>query len=78
MTRQTGAVIVKRCGTQSKPLRRRKDGRPARDVILGLAWELPPEEQRAIVAEFARGGVYLQGHVVDIAIHNYGQRVSPI
>lgn len=57
---------------------KRKDGRPARDVILGLAWELPPEEQRAIVAEFAEAEFVSKGHVVDIAIHNYGQRVTDL
>lgn len=57
---------------------KRKDGRPARDLILGLAWELPPEEQRALVAEFAEAEFVRRGHVVDIAIHNYGQRVTDL
>lgn len=54
---------------------RRKDGRPARDVQLGLAWELSPEEQRAAVIEFARAEFVDKGHVADIAFHRYGQRV---
>lgn len=57
---------------------RRKDGRPARDVILGFAWELPVEEQRAIAAEFAEAEFVSKGHIVDIAFHNYGQRVTDL
>lgn len=54
---------------------RRKDGRPARDVQIGLAWELSPEEQREAVVAFARAEFVEKGHVADIAIHRYGQRV---
>ncbi|QBF30066.1 MobA/MobL family protein [Thalassococcus sp. S3] len=54
---------------------RRKDGRPARDVQVGLAWELTPEEQRAAVIEFANQEFVSKGHVADVAFHRYGQRV---
>lgn len=55
---------------------RRKDGRPARDVQVGLAWELSPEEQKAAVIEFANQEFVSKGHVADIAFHRYGQRVT--
>ena len=55
---------------------RRVDGRPARDVILGFAWELPPERQREAAVEWARREFVDKGHVVDLAFHRYGQRVS--
>ena len=57
---------------------KRKDGRPARDVQLGLAWELPVDLQREAVTEFARSEFVEKGHVVDIAFHRYGQRVLDI
>lgn len=57
---------------------KRKDGRPARDVQLGLAWELSPEEQKAAVIEFARREFISKGHVADVAFHSYGQRVSDV
>ncbi|MEO1420044.1 MAG: MobA/MobL family protein [Pseudomonadota bacterium] len=55
---------------------RRKDGRPARDFQLGLAWELSPDVQREMVEKFANEQFVKRGHVVDVAIHNYGKRVS--
>ncbi|MGC1495438.1 MAG: MobA/MobL family protein [Sulfitobacter sp.] len=55
---------------------RRKDGRPARDVQVGLAWELTPDEQRAAVIKFANSEFVSKGHVADIAFHRYGQRVN--
>ncbi len=55
---------------------KRKDGRPARDLQLGLAWELSPEEQKAAVTEFARREFVAKGHVTDIAFHRYGQRMT--
>lgn len=54
---------------------KRKDGRPARDVQLGLAWELSPAQQREAVLRFAQSEFVDKGHVVDIAFHAYGQRV---
>ena len=54
---------------------RRKDGRPARDVQVGLAWELSLDDQREAVIRFAKAEFTSKGHVVDIAFHNYGQRV---
>lgn len=57
---------------------KRKDGRPARDVQLGLAWELSPEEQREAVVEFAEAEFVSKGHVADIAFHRYGQRVTDL
>ncbi len=57
---------------------RRKDGRPARDVQVGLAWELTAEEQKAAVLEFAQQEFVSKGHVADIAFHRYGQRVTDL
>ena len=54
----------------------RKDGRPARDVILGCAWELAPEDQRDMAVSWARDTLVAKGHVADLAFHRYGQRVS--
>ncbi|MEM8625804.1 MAG: MobA/MobL family protein [Pseudomonadota bacterium] len=55
---------------------RRKDGRPARDVILGFAWELPPERQCEAAIEWANREFVEKGHVVDLAFHRYGQSVT--
>ena len=54
----------------------RKDGRPARDVILGCAWELRPEVQREMVISWVRAEFVAKGHVADVAFHRYGQRVT--
>ena len=53
----------------------RKNSRTGRDVMLGLAWELEPEKQRAAVIEFADREFVDRGHVVDIAFHKYGSIV---
>ena len=53
----------------------RKDARTGRDLVLGLAWELTPDEQRASVFEFADREFVSRGHVVDIAFHNYGSAI---
>lgn len=54
----------------------RKNSRTGRDVMLGLAWELEPEQQRAAVIEFADREFVARGHVVDIAFHKYGSVVK--
>lgn len=61
---------------QAEACERRKDGRPARDVILGFAWELTPEAQRDMARSFAEREFVDNGHAVDIAFHRYGQRIS--
>ena len=48
---------------------------PRRDLVLGLAWELTPNEQRAAVCEFADREFISRGHVVDISFHSYGAAV---
>ena len=53
----------------------RKDARTGRDVVLGLAWELTPEERQEAVLEFAKREFVERGHVVDIAFHKYGSAV---
>lgn len=53
----------------------RKDARTGRDLVLGLAWELTPEERRAAVIEFADREFVSRGHVVDISFHSYGAAV---
>ena len=54
---------------------KRKDARTGRDVVLGLAWELTPEERQEAVLEFAKHEFVERGHVVDIAFHKYGSAV---
>ncbi|HCP81101.1 MAG TPA: hypothetical protein DIT67_05750 [Octadecabacter sp.] len=53
----------------------RKDSRTGRDVVLGLAWELTPEQRKAAVLEFAQKEFLDRGYVVDIAFHKYGSAV---
>ena len=53
----------------------RKDARTGRDFVLGLAWELSPDEQRAAVLEFADREFVSRGHVCDIAFHKYGSSI---
>ena len=53
----------------------RKDARTARDLVLGLAWELTPEQRREAVFEFTDREFISRGHVVDIAFHKYGASV---
>ncbi len=55
---------------------RRKDGRPARDVTFGLPWGLSRDEHETLVRDFAQEEFVDRGHVVDIAFHRYGKRVS--
>ncbi len=57
---------------------KRKDARVAREVMLGFAVELAPEAQRDLVVEFAQREFVDKGFVVDVAIHNYGQRVNDL
>jgi hypothetical protein len=54
---------------------KRKDARIGRDVVLGLAWELTPEERKQAVMEFAQKEFLDRGYVVDIAFHKYGSAV---
>ncbi|MGX9357503.1 MobA/MobL family protein [Roseobacteraceae bacterium S113] len=54
---------------------KRKDARTGRDLILGLAWELNPEERQEAVFEFAKREFVDRGYVVDIAFHKYGAAV---
>lgn len=54
---------------------KRKDSRTGRDVILGLAWELTPEQRQAAVLEFAQQEFVRRGYVVDVAFHKYGSMV---
>lgn len=51
----------------------KKNSRVGREVMLGFAYELSQEEQRALVVEFAEREFIAKGFVVDIAIHNYGR-----
>lgn len=53
----------------------RKDARTGRDLVLGLAWELAPEERREAVLEFAQKEFVDRGYVVDVAFHKYGAAV---
>ena len=53
----------------------RKDARTGRDLVLGLAWELTPEERTQAVEEFAQKEFLDRGFVVDIAFHKYGSAV---
>lgn len=53
----------------------RKDARTGRDIVLGLAWELTPDEQREAVFEFADREFIERGHVCDIAFHKYGSSI---
>ncbi|NDW07827.1 MobA/MobL family protein [Jiella pacifica] len=53
----------------------RKNARVGREVQLGLAYELRPAEQKALVLEFARREFVDQGFAVDIAFHDYGKRI---
>ena len=55
---------------------KRKDGRPARDVTVGLAWELPADVRRDMVVAWASKEFVDKGHVVDVALHRYGQAVN--
>lgn len=54
---------------------KRKDARTGRDVVLGIAWELTPEERTQAVQEFAQKEFLDRGFVVDIAFHKYGSAV---
>lgn len=54
---------------------KRKDARTGRDVVLGIAWELTPEERTQAVEEFAQKEFLDRGFVVDIAFHKYGSAV---
>lgn len=54
---------------------RRVDSRTGRDVVLGLAWELTPQQRQDAVFEFAKREFIERGHVVDIAFHKYGSAV---
>lgn len=51
---------------------KRKDGRPARDVRLGLAWELNVDDQREAVTTWVKREFTDKGHVCDISFHRYG------
>ena len=53
----------------------RKDARTGRDIVLGLAWELTPDQQREAVFEFADREFIERGYVCDIAFHRYGSSI---
>lgn len=55
---------------------RRKDGRPARDVTLGLPWEMTRDEHEALARSFVQKEFVAKGHVVDLCFHKYGKRVT--
>lgn len=57
---------------------KRKNSRVGREVQLGLAYELEPSAQRALVKEFANREFVAKGFVVDVAIHNYGGTIPTI
>lgn len=65
-----------RLWNEAEAAERRKDARPAREVQLGLAVELTPDRQRALVVDFATREFVEKGFVVDVAFHDYGQRVT--
>ena len=57
---------------------RRKDGRPARDVTLGLPWLMTKEEHEEAARSFVEKEFVDKGHVVDLCFHKYGKRVSDL
>ena len=57
---------------------RRKDGRPARDVTLGLPWSMTREEHEEAARSFVNREFVDKGHVVDLCFHKYGKRVEAV
>lgn len=57
---------------------RRKDARTARELTLGLPWDMTPEEHREAVTAFAEAEFVEKGHVADICLHKYGQKVRDV
>ena len=55
---------------------RRKDGRPARDVTLGLPWLLTSDEHEELARTFAQREFVDKGHAVDLCFHKYGKRIT--
>ncbi|MGJ8562011.1 MAG: MobA/MobL family protein [Alphaproteobacteria bacterium] len=55
---------------------RRKDGRPARDVTLGLPWGMTQAEHEEAARTYAQTEFVDKGHVVDLCFHRYGKKVS--
>lgn len=50
-----------------------KKARLAREVQLGFAYEVPKDEQRALLKEFVQREFVDRGFVADVAIHDYGR-----
>lgn len=67
-----------RLWNEAEAAERRKDGRPARDVTLGLPWFMNREEHEEAARSFVRREFVDQGHVVDLCFHKYGKRVDGI
>lgn len=63
---------------EAEAAERRKDGRPARDVTLGLPWSMTREEHEEAARSFVQSEFVDKGHVVDLCFHKYGKRVEPI
>lgn len=67
-----------RLWNEAEAAERRKDGRPARDVTLGLPWYMTKEEHEQAARSFVQREFVDQGHVVDLCFHKYGKRVTDI
>lgn len=61
---------------EAEAAERRKDGRPARDVTLGLPWTMSREEHEEAARSFVQRAFVDKGHVVDLCFHTYGKRVT--
>ena len=64
------------CWNNAEAAETRKDGRLARDIQLGLAWELPEALQREAVLAWVKRELVDKGLVADIAFHRYGKRLT--
>ena len=72
------ALNRERLWNEAEAAERRKDGRPARDVTLGLPWMMTREEHEQIARSFAQKEFVSKGHVVDLCFHKYGKRVTDL
>lgn len=72
------ALDRERLWNKAELAERRKDGRPARDVTLGLPWLMTKEEHEEAARSFVQKEFVDKGHVVDLCFHAYGKRVSDL
>lgn len=54
----------------------RKDGRLAKEIVVAITRGIPPEQWRALAADFAAPYV-AAGHIADLAIHEDGSQHNP-